>query len=127
MYVMQKVGLVTKTVTAWFILIGSFVAGSVLLTAKGSSQIQEGDALLQEAPTHYVRTCLFIPQRLQKQASDAMENKYPAKKTAGFLVVDKVIELLARRSQISNLELLKGIIKVLAFSRDSDEIERPVN
>ena len=46
--------------------------------------------------------------------------KLPIKSDEESSLVDKVIE-------ISNLELLKGIVKVLAFSRDSIEIQRPVN
>jgi len=44
----------------------------------------------------------------------------PNDSSEGFSLVDKVIE-------ISNLELLKGIIKVLAFTRDLAEIKSPVN
>jgi len=54
---------------------------------------------------------IFYWMCLQKQAFDALEIKNPLRIRNGFLVVDKVIEPLARRSQISNLELLKDLNK----------------
>jgi hypothetical protein len=55
----------------------------------------------------------FIPLRLQIQAFDAPGNKKSGElPSTGLLVVDKVIEPLARRSQISNLELLKDLAEV---------------
>jgi len=55
-----------------------------------------------------------------KRTSEGANKKLPIKSDEESSLVDKVIE-------ISNLELLKGIVKVLAFSRDSIEIQSPVN
>ena len=80
-----------------------------------------GDALLPETRTRSARIGFFLTLGLHGQAPDARAIKNPVRLwRTGFLVVDKVIE-------ISNLELLKGIVKVLAFSRDSIEIQSPVN
>ena len=87
------------------------VAG-VVLPGLRPGECHFGDALLSGTRTRYARNGLFLPLRLHDQVLDAQAIKNPAKFFAGFLVVDYTIEPLARRSQISNLDLLKDLVSV---------------
>jgi len=95
--------------------------GVVLLTAWGGSRVPFGGAIPQEAGSRFAQSAFLFPFRLQKPAFDA-HGKQKARSTvcSGFSLVDKVIEPLARRSQISNLGLVRDIYKILVLLVDKN-------